>query len=84
MMLERWGGQARRGVSVMALRRVAVWPMCLMRPCLTKNVLIHGGNFRITFAAGGRRKEIMGGCVYHYVVPFPDWWVDGVFVLAGS
>jgi len=59
-MLERWGGQARRGVSVMALRRVAVWPMCLMRPCLTKNVLIHGGNFRITFAAGGRRKDNNG------------------------
>lgn len=79
-MLERWGGQARRGVSVMALRRVAVWPMCLMRPCLTKNVLIHGGISGLLLRL---EEEEKGGCVSHHVVPPTGGWM-GVFILVGS
>ena len=68
------GTAGRRGVSVLALRRMAVWAMCFMRPpcCLTK--CAHPwGNFRITFAAGGRRK----GRVRVSSCGSPDWWVDG-------
>jgi len=43
-----------------------------------------GGIFGLLLRPEEEERTIMGGCVYHYVVPFPDWWVDGVFVLAGS
>jgi len=76
------GTAGRRGVSVLALRRMAVWAMCFMRPpcCLTKNVLIHGGISGLLLRL---EEEEKGGCVSHHVVPPTGGWM-GVFILVGS
>ena len=35
-----------------------------------------GGIFGLLLRPEEEERTIMGGCVYHYVVPFPDWWVS--------